>query len=426
MSGKSGFMKIDKFPCRYQIHEYPGRKPWYVVREYTERYSGPGEVILDPFCGSGVIPCESLITRRRAIALDIDPLAVFISKMTCISPIDLRKLEKAFSKVEQAANKVIHKLYILEESCAACGDHLVAGSAARTPRIQKVRVKAYCSGCGRIHDLACDLQDWESNGDKYVPYWYPRDVQLSDGIRGNIRYLHELYTDRNLKALSILWHTIGLIEDGTHKDFLKLCFSATLSKASKMNIPKVAGKGWTAADYDVYNIPDNFIEFNVWDGFSNKFQLCLEGKAQTNQLIGDFYTPDKAVRVLRASADDLAFIQDNSIDYTLTDPPYADAISYCDRNLVRNAWLGFESERSSEEYSALMQKALREINRVLKQGRYLSVLLKGTSQQFQGEFVALAESAGLRHKSTDLVNLGYGDMPRGASDHVLNFVKINE
>ena len=413
---------IDKFQPRYQIHEYPGRKPWYIIREYIENYSRPGEMILDPFCGSGVVPCEALIVRRRVIALDIDPLAVFISKMTCISPINLEELQKSFSKVERAARNVIYELYTLKESCAACGDQLVISSAARMPHTQNVNVKAACSGCNKAHNLICDLQNWESSMDESIPYWYPKDVELPAGIRGNIHYLHELYTNRNLKALSILWHGVALVKDEIHRQILKLCFSATLSKASKINVPKATGKGWTAADYDVYNIPDNFIEFNVWDGFSNKFHLFLEAKAQTNRLIGDFYTSQKAVRIFRSSADDLAFIPDNSVDYTLTDPPYDDVIRYYERNFVRNAWLSFESEYLSKEYSAMMQRALREIHRVLKPGRSLSILLKGTSQQFRDGLTDLAESAGFIHRSTNAEHLGYSDMRGEPTDHVLSFV----
>jgi len=415
-------MKINKFQPRYQIHEYPGRKPWYIIRKYIENYSKPGEMILDPFCGSGVVSCEALIARRKTISLDIDPLAVFISKMTCISPINLGKLKKAFSEVQQAAKKVIYKLYVLEENCPACGDRLVVESAARMPHIQKVDVKARCLGCDKVRNLVYELQDWDNNVDGSVPYWYPEDVELPAGIRGNIRYLHELYTNRNLKALSILWHNINLVKGEIYRELLKLCFSATLSKASRINVPKVTGKGWTAADYDAYNIPDKFIEFNVWDGFSSKFYLCLEAKAQTNQLIGDFFASRNAIEIRKASADSLAFVPNSSIEYALTDPPYADVVRYYERNFVRNAWLGLESKHLPRKYPAMMEGALREIHRVLKPKRYLSVLLKGTSQEFRGKFVDLAESAGLAHKSTDREYLDYSDMHDEPADNVLNFV----
>jgi len=413
---------VDKFQARYQVHEYPGRKPWYVVRKYVEGCSEPGDVVLDPFCGSGVVPCESLIMRRRAVAFDIDPLAIFISKMTCTSPIDLEKLERVFGQVERMAKNAVYKLYTLEEMCPVCGEHLVISSAARMPDVQQVNVKAICPVCGKFHNLTSDLQDWRDGAGEPIPYWYPRDVELPAGIRGNICYLHELYTTRNLAALSILWHEINLAEDEAHRDMLRLCFSATLSKAAKINVPKSTGKGWTTADYEAYNIPDNFIEFNVWDGFSNKFYLLLEAKAQTNQLIGDFYASPKSADILNRSADDLSLIEDNSIDYALTDPPYADLVRYFERNFVRNTWLGFDDEYPLKEYSEMMPGALREIHRVLKPGRHLSVLLRSTSQQFRDEFVDMAGKAGVTYESTDTEHLGYTNAHHEPADHILNFV----
>ncbi|MFC1715813.1 DNA methyltransferase [Candidatus Poribacteria bacterium] len=334
-------MRKDKFQPRYQIHEYPGRKPWYVVRKYIERYARPGETVLEPFCGSGVIPCEALIAGRKAIAVDIDPLAILISEMTCISPVDLAKLEQAFTEVKRVAKETIYVLYLLEEKCSVCDGQLVISSAARMPQIQEVNVRAFCSECDETHELVYELQGWEKSIEEPIPYWHPEGVELPEGIRGNIRYLHELYTNRNLKALSILWNFINSVEDEIYRDLLRLCFSATLSKASSINIPKTSGKGWTPADYSAYNIPDNFIEFNVWDGFSNKFRSCLEAKEQTNQLIGDMYA---SARIVNASAENLTFIPDNSVDYVFTDPPYADVVRYyAEFCQERVAWFWDES-----------------------------------------------------------------------------------
>jgi hypothetical protein len=317
------------------------------------------------------------------------------------------------------AKEAIYSLYILERNCDACGARLVISSAARMPDAQNVNIKASCMECGKAHDVVYDLLNWEGDADTEIPYWYPENVKLPDGIRGNIYYLHELHTNRNLKALSILWHSIGLLGDGTHKELLKLCFSANLSKASKINVPKVSGKGWTAADYDAYNIPDNFIEFNVWDGFANKFHQCLEAKEQTNELIGDSYTSGK---IVNASAEDMTFIPENSVDYVLTDPPYACEIRYHERSFVRNTWLGFESKYPPKEYVPMMQQALLEIHRVLKPQGHLSVLLRGTEDEFRDELVSLARNARLTHEKTDLEFLGYGDRPGEPADHVLNFV----
>src|SRR5207249_11372132 len=71
--------KKERLPNRYRIHQYWSRKPWYVVRSYIERFTKPGQTVLDPFVGSGVTVCESLAIGRNSIGVDRNPIARLIS-----------------------------------------------------------------------------------------------------------------------------------------------------------------------------------------------------------------------------------------------------------------------------------------------------------------------------------------------------------
>lgn len=64
------------------MHKYWARKPHSVVGEYIERYTQKGEFMLDPFIGSGVTAIEALKRGRKAIATNLDPIAIFITRMT--------------------------------------------------------------------------------------------------------------------------------------------------------------------------------------------------------------------------------------------------------------------------------------------------------------------------------------------------------
>ncbi|MBD3181764.1 hypothetical protein GF312_05695 [Candidatus Poribacteria bacterium] len=407
----------DKFQPRYQLHEYPGRKPWYVIRNYINEYSKPGDTILDPFCGSGVVLCESLITRRKALGVDIDPVAVFISGMTCISPIQIKQLKKDFQKIAAKAKDKIYEIYAVPDLCDRCGGKMFASRVARLPG--ELALKATCLECNKHQDSIISLSEWEIEGDIEIPYWYPKDIKLPSDIQGNIKYLHKLYTIRNLKALSILWQSLNLVKDEIIRELFRLCFSANLSKSSSMNVPKKTGKGWTSADYEVYNIPDNFIEFNVWEGFANKFQLCLQAKSQTNDLIGDYYNYE-TFKLFKSSSEKMSFLSDDSVDYVLTDPPYADLVKYHDRNFVRRAWLGYEHEYKFSIYPVMMKNVFKEITRVLKSEGYVSIMLKDTSKEFRRDILEIAGSSGLVYDKTDRRNLGYGNKH---VDHVINLKK---
>jgi len=68
-------------PRRHLVHKFWARKPHNVVAEYIEHYSKNGEIVLDPFVGSGVTAIEALRLGRKAVALDLNPIATFITRM---------------------------------------------------------------------------------------------------------------------------------------------------------------------------------------------------------------------------------------------------------------------------------------------------------------------------------------------------------
>ena len=58
------------------FHSYPARMHPLVARRLVEEFSAPGELVLDPFCGSGTVLVEAALAGRRAVGVDANPLAV--------------------------------------------------------------------------------------------------------------------------------------------------------------------------------------------------------------------------------------------------------------------------------------------------------------------------------------------------------------
>ena len=98
-------------PNRYWIHKYPARKPTNVNRRYIEHFTKPGDIVLDPFCGSGVVPVEAVILGRKAIGVDLNPVATFITRMTGISDLDIQALKQSFEQIKQNTKEKIDSLY---------------------------------------------------------------------------------------------------------------------------------------------------------------------------------------------------------------------------------------------------------------------------------------------------------------------------
>jgi len=86
-------------PRRHLNHKFWARKPHNVVEEYIKHYSKKGEIVLDPFVGSGITAVEALVLERKAIAIDLNPIAAFITEMVA-KPADIEGIKEAYEKIK--------------------------------------------------------------------------------------------------------------------------------------------------------------------------------------------------------------------------------------------------------------------------------------------------------------------------------------
>src|SRR2546427_1142116 len=86
----------------YGVHPYFTRRPANVVRSYIERYSQEGDLVLDPFGGTGVTAIEAFLLGRRAIQNDLNPFANFIAQNIADTTLSTTvPFRAAFAPVEQ-------------------------------------------------------------------------------------------------------------------------------------------------------------------------------------------------------------------------------------------------------------------------------------------------------------------------------------
>lgn len=90
----------DQSYLTHGIHKFPAKffpeLPRYLIRKYSE----PGSYVLDPMCGSGTTLLEALLNKRIGIGIDIDPIALLITKVKT-TPIVSDSLETASIILEQ-------------------------------------------------------------------------------------------------------------------------------------------------------------------------------------------------------------------------------------------------------------------------------------------------------------------------------------
>ena len=74
------FHDEDTQPHLHALHSYPARFIPQIPRKAIADYSTAGQLVLDPFCGSGTTVLESILMERPAIGVDNNAVAVLISK----------------------------------------------------------------------------------------------------------------------------------------------------------------------------------------------------------------------------------------------------------------------------------------------------------------------------------------------------------
>jgi len=74
-------------------HRYPAKFIPQIVSRLAEKYTKEDDLIVDPFGGCGTTSVEAKVMGRRAIGVDINPVAVLIAKAkaTAIEPLKLEK-----------------------------------------------------------------------------------------------------------------------------------------------------------------------------------------------------------------------------------------------------------------------------------------------------------------------------------------------
>lgn len=92
----------------HNFHSFPAKFPPQLPRRFIDGLTEPGDVVLDPMAGSGTTIVEALLSGRRAIALDIDPLALLLCRVKA-NPIGATEALAAGHRVLTDARALLQK-----------------------------------------------------------------------------------------------------------------------------------------------------------------------------------------------------------------------------------------------------------------------------------------------------------------------------
>jgi len=463
----------------YDAHTYHTKVPPQAIARLIEHFTAPGDLILDPFCGSGMTGVAAISVGRKPILIDISPAATFIA-LNFVTPIRgsvyYRAVEDILSYTKEqelllygthcrTCGKLVPMEYMVWSYgliCSVCNREFVLWDVARdehdSVRESKILSEFDCPFCGmplqkrklrrtkpypvQVGYRCCNsgLQESKALPDEYdlkiiqgieAPgdVWYPTN-RLPDGMNTRQAIAHgfstidSLYTPRSLNVMSRLWDYACRWPD-EHVG-LKLMFTVTslYQRVTRLSEFRFWGGSGNIANY---NVPMIFNEQNVFKTFHRK--------AKTIRLYLDTWRelPQIPFCISTQSSTDLSQIPDSSIDYVFTDPPFGGNINYSEMNFLWESWLGVFTDTHEEaivnrvqgkdisSYEQLMAKAFREIYRVLKPSRWLTVVFHNSSANIWSAIQTALLESGFEVEGTQTLDKKHGTFKQFVSDNAVGY-----
>lgn len=400
-------------PMMYKALKYWGKKPHNIFRKYIETYTDENEIVLDAFAGSGITPLEAVQVNRKAVAIDLNPISTFMIEITA-KPLDYSKFGKYYNEILLKLKQKEEESEAFITKCVRCRKKARVTSIHwddETPILIRYECACQKSNQGKEPD-EFDLEIIKKSEKLKIPYWYPQDEFPKTDFFRSVRkgvgnYYYKLWTHRTLYLLSFLYKEIESVEDEEIKEFLKFAFISMIHLATIMvsaRRPKSKRPDSGSWGRPAFILPKRHMEQNPVILFQRAVEdrqgiikakksseRLLAGKVKIAKNFEELISEKKNKNLLVLTIDALDLskkIPENSIDYVLTDPPYGGLIQYFSLSSLWAIWLKhndprfeipyedeitIEHKKDFERYHNLLTKALREIYKVLKPGRYLTL-----------------------------------------------------
>jgi hypothetical protein len=354
-------------PPGYAFHKYWSRKPHNIVRAALQACGvRPGDVVLDPFCGSGVPLSEAAALGATCVGLDVNPVAVLLTGATLQPPDPTRFLqffgallnetEREFApRYAVDGQPLHHAVHATVVVCGTCQRRVAADESAKRGRTytcprcagrlafnlenlvatRVVRV-VLADGTQRLldppyevaaanrnqHGGACD-QPFEPN---------PRILAFR-GMR-----TQDLFSERNF---ALLTHVARRIADlpADVQPAARLTLTAAVAQCSRLiawrNDLTTGGPAWTVPGFWV---PPLHLEMHPIAHLRARMHRTCKGFQHLAGVPGR--GPQHAVHLSDAASALATLPERGRVAVAFVDPPYGDSVPFLEFSSLWNSFLG--------------------------------------------------------------------------------------
>ncbi|MEM2946147.1 MAG: DNA methyltransferase [Candidatus Caldarchaeum sp.] len=272
------------------LHPYPARMIPQIARRLIERYSSSGDVVLDPFCGSGSVLVEATLTGRNSFGIDINPLACLLArvKTTPLNP------------------------------------NLIMNEWLRLRR-----------------DIGRDLG---------LLRFKQLEVKIPDFSKTNISYWFKPYM---IEELALIKMHLDEIRDDKLRQFFYVCFSSTVrlvsgTRKGEFKLYRMPENDWKKFRPDVYEVFEKRVNHSI-SKMGEFFEFVSKNNVKSRTEV--FEADTSKLFTQEFPEDARKKLAEESVNLIVTSPPYGDShttVAYGQFSRYSLVWLGYDLGRILE------------------------------------------------------------------------------
>ncbi len=357
-------VRAQTHPAAYRLHKYWARKPHNVVRQALQALGvGPGRLVVDPCCGSGVPLSEAAHLGATVVGFDVNPVAVELTRTT-LDPPSAEQYREAINAVidelehrygpefEIGKRRTRYAVHATIVACPGCHQLISADRAERCSRRYR------CPSCQ--HRLAFNLENLVATRELHAMLDDGTRVEL-DTIRetrtrpastiGDRRFTpnprilafpgmrtHDLFSERTFAVLATFAASISTLPAAL-RPVARLTLTGSVAQCSRLvayrNGLSTGGPAWTVPGFWV---PPVHLETNPLVHLRQRARRVEQGLLQLAQLHGrgtrhEVHGGD-AARLL-----DRGVLGQRRVSLVFFDPPYGDSVPYLEFSTLWNSFL---------------------------------------------------------------------------------------
>jgi 16S rRNA G966 N2-methylase RsmD len=312
-------------------------------------------------------------------------------------------------------------------SCPSCNAGLT--KRALVPQLETT-LDQVIGGTRRVPKRRPSLISYKVGKDRYTKSPDARDIEIINRVDGSdpyallpivqfefekmweaprlrekgVSHVHNMFLPRAAAALGYLWQRANQEEDGRLRNMLVYFVEQAIVGMSIL--ARYAPTHFSQVNQHlsgVYYVGSQIIDPNPRYILNGKLDRLLKAFSTFTAAEGSVWTGTGSSTRIN--------VPDDSVDYIFTDPPFGDNIPYSELNLLVEAFLGVITnakdeavvdrskenkahQKGIEEYHGLLLSIMSEYFRVLRPGRWLTVVFSNTSASVWNSISSAIQGAG--------------------------------